>query len=838
MKKITLLLMLFVGMLSYGQIWSIASCSTELGSNTYGPMYSVGTANSTSRSAVIYPSTQLTSVANKVLTSAYFKRFTASGTMLGTPNLKIYLKETTSTSWGSAAIDWTTSIAGATLVYDSNPVSALGTTAGWKSFDFSTNFSYSGTQNLAIFFEYSNTSASNSITYVYEYTNSCINTSDSNTTKYSNNTTGILAPTLGSTDYRRPLIGFDYDVACNAPTGLTVTAVGTTTADISWTASTTNPSLGYDYYLSTSPTEPTAATVATGNVPTGTTKNLTGLNNSTAYYVWVRSNCGTGDLSAWKASSFVTQCVAISSFPWTENFDTMTTIGANVLPNLCWRSLGGGSANTAQFTTSNAASQTYNDPRSAPNYVTIYYPTTNAAYLYTPAMELTAGQSYDFSFYYIGDNKAGWDGQVVYNSIQSATGATVLGASYVVSATTTSQTNYVKVTRTFVPTTTGTYYFGIKAISVTTAPFYLGFDDFKVELSPTCINPTALTATNITSNSATVSWTASTTVPALGYEYYISATNTAPTAATPGIAVASGTSVNLTNLPSNEARYVWVRSLCSATDISSWSDPVSFTTACSSSAVPSTPEGFEVTTDLPNCWSTELISGTTNWAVFAPTGSGDITTSHSGTKVIYKPYSNSDALLFSTPFNYSAITTATRVNVWLYRNSAAAAADRYRFFVNTSKSLTGATQIFELFLKTTVAPTVTTTGWYNYTFDIPASVNGQSMVYVIVQATTSNSFSSYALGMDDFKIESTLSAPSFNTADFKAYPNPVKNFLNLSYTQDISDVAVFNLLGQQVLTKKVNATESQIDMSNLSQGTYLVKVTVGDQVKTVKVMKQ
>ena len=66
----------------------------------------------------------------------------------------------------------------------------------------------------------------------------------------------------------------------------------------------------------------------------------------------------------------------------------------------------------------------------------------------------------------------------------------------------------------------------------------------------------------------------------------------------------------------------------------------------------------------------------------------------------------------------------------------------------------------------------------------------------------------------------------------------MKDFLNLSYTQDISDVAVFNLLGQQVLARKVNATESQIDMSSLSQGTYLVKVTVGDQVKTVKVMKQ
>jgi hypothetical protein len=54
----------------------------------------------------------------------------------------------------------------------------------------------------------------------------------------------------------------------------------------------------------------------------------------------------------------------------------------------------------------------------------------------------------------------------------------------------------------------------------------------------------------------------------------------------------------------------------------------------------------------------------------------------------------------------------------------------------------------------------------------------------------------------------------------------------------MSDVAVFNLLGQQVLTKKINATESQIDMSALAGGTYLMKVNVGNQVKTLKIVKE
>jgi hypothetical protein len=62
--------------------------------------------------------------------------------------------------------------------------------------------------------------------------------------------------------------------------------------------------------------------------------------------------------------------------------------------------------------------------------------------------------------------------------------------------------------------------------------------------------------------------------------------------------------------------------------------------------------------------------------------------------------------------------------------------------------------------------------------------------------------------------------------------------LNLSYTKDISNVAVFNLLGQEVIAKSLNANQGQIDMSNLANGAYFVKITADNQVKTVKVIKE
>lgn len=84
----------------------------------------------------------------------------------------------------------------------------------------------------------------------------------------------------------------------------------------------------------------------------------------------------------------------------------------------------------------------------------------------------------------------------------------------------------------------------------------------------------------------------------------------------------------------------------------------------------------------------------------------------------------------------------------------------------------------------------------------------------------------------------TLAVPGFNDANFSFYPNPVKNTLNLSYNQEISNVDVFNLLGQKVIATKLNSNSGQIDMSSIPNGAYMVKVTSNNQVKTIKVIKQ
>ena len=61
------------------------------------------------------------------------------------------------------------------------------------------------------------------------------------------------------------------------------------------------------------------------------------------------------------------------------------------------------------------------------------------------------------------------------------------------------------------------------------------------------------------------------------------------------------------------------------------------------------------------------------------------------------------------------------------------------------------------------------------------------------------------------------------------YPNPVSSHLTIENTEG-SDFQILNLLGQQVLTGK---TAQRLDVSALSQGTYILKVGA-EQVKFVK----
>jgi len=84
----------------------------------------------------------------------------------------------------------------------------------------------------------------------------------------------------------------------------------------------------------------------------------------------------------------------------------------------------------------------------------------------------------------------------------------------------------------------------------------------------------------------------------------------------------------------------------------------------------------------------------------------------------------------------------------------------------------------------------------------------------------------------------TLANQDFDLAQFTYYPNPVIDLLNISYSQDIANVKVFNMIGQQLMSKQINSNSAQIDMSDYANGAYFIQVTTDTAMKTVRVIKK
>jgi len=84
---------------------------------------------------------------------------------------------------------------------------------------------------------------------------------------------------------------------------------------------------------------------------------------------------------------------------------------------------------------------------------------------------------------------------------------------------------------------------------------------------------------------------------------------------------------------------------------------------------------------------------------------------------------------------------------------------------------------------------------------------------------------------------STLAVDDFKSIVFKMYPNPsTSNTLFFSVQQE-AEITIYSVLGKLVLQKEINQTKNSIDISNLTRGIYLVKIHVGNQFITKKLLK-
>ncbi|HRQ85453.1 MAG TPA: GEVED domain-containing protein, partial [Flavobacteriales bacterium] len=484
--------------------------------------------------------------------------------------------------------------------------------------------------------------------------------------------------------------------ACMPPTGLTVSNISSSGADLSWTASSSNPGDGYEWNV----LDQGNFLVASGTTAAGvTTASATGLSANTDYQLFVRAICDDSNSSTWAGpEAFFTGYCPVTSTSTTYGISNFVTTGG--VTNISNPSTGG----------------SYNDytAQSVSSWVGTAIGFTITSASGTAGMAIWIDWNNDLVF-----DAA----ERVYNAgtyVSSGTGSFTIPAGQALG-------NYrMRVVANWSATTpTPCGDLGSQA--------YGEAEDYTVQVvaPPPCTAPLGVAVTLTSATSATLTWTDNT---AESYNYEVTTGSTTVYSGN----VASGTpAIVLDPLAGNTTFTVKVQSVCDGgATLSDWSLNVNFTTPI---VVPA--PWFEpfATTSTPTGWTT------TGWTLGSTRG----VTGNPGNNIYKNIYSASTSGTSFTTVSVGPVTAAMSLG-FDYKaslfsspyNPPAAGSGNYVVAISTDFGGTWTT------LETVTNDAVA--GWRSKSYPLTAYA-GQ---YIKVRITGNWVNGDWDYGFDNFKIES------------------------------------------------------------------------------------
>ncbi|RYY44709.1 MAG: T9SS type A sorting domain-containing protein, partial [Chitinophagaceae bacterium] len=592
-------------------------------------------------------------------------------------------------------------------------------------------------------------------------------------------------------------IRWEIAPACSDVTGITTTSTTANSATFSWNPG--SDETAWDVvYGEPSVINPNTLVPITPS-PSGTpTATITELEANTAYKVWVRSSC-TAEDGAWIGPlSFETACLPVVAL--NEGFDNTEN---STLPD-CWSSIIRGE-DTPDFANVEVVNFSFN---SAPSSVRIQSipvegeDVESDVILVSPNLTSLQSGTYRLKFYSTSSDP----GVLEVGTLNAATVAATFSPLEEVEVI-----NQLTEHTVSFATYTGTdTYIGIR--HKTGHSIYV--DDIRWEIAPLCDDVQEILVSEIGTDQATVNWTGAGSESGWQIAYGL-ASVTDPSTLSAGPVLITTIKI-LEELEDNTDYKIWVRSVCGGTNGNgAWIGPVAFTTSCLPTNVPYT-EDFESTDGpgLPNCTSNLNLGTGNNWTVV-------------NNVLTYRYHNNNDANTWFFTQGINLVAGTEYILSYDYGNNSSNV-EKLRVFYGLDKNLDA--MAYEL----ADHPEITDDAEESNIVTLTPDVSG---VYYF-------GFNAYSeadqnrLFVDNISVSNPLKNEDFITEDFKFSPNPVKDILNLSYKQKITGIAVYNLLGQKVMESNVSATSTQVDLSGLASGSYLVKVSTDNHTKTIKILKQ
>ena len=367
--------------------------------------------------------------------------------------------------------------------------------------------------------------------------------------------------------------------ACSAPTNLTFSNITSNSADIQWTDAASESS----WEINICPTGQSPIAANTVAVSTNS-YSFYNLSPGLTYDVYVRTECSSGDgYSDNLMGSFTTECEALSTLPYSMNFDnvtgtTSTSVSVNNLP-MCWDYYNNGTNssytgypivyNSSSYAASGsnsvrfyAYSSNYGDQYAIlPRVDETIYP------LNTLALEFAARQlstSYPFT--------------IEVGVMTNPTDPTTFD---LMSTFTFNSTTY-ETQECYFDAFTGTQ--GRIAIRAryTNTINYGYVDNIVIKEAPSCRKPLNVSVQSIGSNDVTISWGGD---PSSSYNIAYGSTANFDPDMSSNLFSTSSTSYQISGLTSNTTYYVKVQTDCGG-ETSDWTDAIVFLTAANAADVP------------------------------------------------------------------------------------------------------------------------------------------------------------------------------------------------------------------------------------------------------------
>lgn len=223
--------------------------------------------------------------------------------------------------------------------------------------------------------------------------------------------------------------------------------------------------------------------------------------------------------------------------------------------------------------------------------------------------------------------------------------------------------------------------------------------------------------------------------------------------------------------------------------------------------------------------------------------------------------------------NFNSTTGAGTISNWLFApvvtlkngdvisfwtrqgGTAPSYADRMQMRIATDWSdfsafpTTGAADVGDFqILATDINPTLTQAGypllWTNYTYTI-SGLDGEVPCRIAFRYFVTNGGptgdNSNIIGLDTFSVDRPLSTEGFFASNFAVSPNPASTVLNINARTGaaLGQIQLTDINGRIVKTAHAaNVSDTQLDLSDLSAGVYLLKIASEAGVGTSKIIKK